>query len=417
MAYLQNLIKDAVQNNVRETFDDNSIIVNASNITITGAIFTIIYSYGFTSTDIYTHIGTDYLSYSNIFSVRNGVVTLGNPTVNGELKVSSNVYVGANSFIRGSMASNDYWRLLGGGSNDAGYLEIATADNGTEPIYIRQYTGVFATLKRTLTLLDGNGNTTLPGILNVRYLKSTAIYIDFNSQVVFTGADTWLGYSSATGERRLRFAGTTAGTYRHNTYLYGGNTGSKTALGVYDGKNNRSVWYYDDVENIMYVNTAIFYFKDWGGTVRKPVASITGNKNRVQVFGSKASGLSVSAQWGGTSYSTRSISVSSSDIRLKENISDCEIDSALDVLNMIKIRSFDWKNNEYSHQKIGFVADELETIDARFSVGGGMDSEGRMNIKCVDSFYMLGYVVKAIQELSEENKKLKERIKKLEAVA
>ena len=417
VAYLQNLIKDAVQNNVRETFDDNSIIVNASNITITGAIFTIIYSYGFTSTDIYTHIGTDYLSYSNIFSVRNGVITLGNPTVNGELKVSSNVYVGANSFIRGSMASNDYWRLLGGGSNDAGYLEIATADNGTEPIYIRQYTGVFATLKRTLTLLDGNGNTTLPGILNVRYLKSTATYIDFNSQVVFTGADTWLGYSSATGERRLRFAGTTAGTYRHNTYLYGGNTGSKTALGVYDGKNNRSVWYYDDVENIMYVNTAIFYFKDWGGTVRKPVASITGNKNRVQVFGSKASGLSVSAQWGGTSYSTRSISVSSSDIRLKENISDCEIDSALDVLNMIKIRSFDWKNNEYSHQKIGFVADELETIDTRFSVGGGMDSEGRMNIKCVDSFYMLGYVVKAIQELSEENKKLKERIKKLEAVA
>ena len=87
------------------------------------------------------------------------------------------------------------------------------------------------------------------------------------------------------------------------------------------------------------------------------------------------------------------------------------------MLNTIKIRSFDWKNNEYSHQKIGFVADELETIDARFSVGGGIDSEGHMDIKCVDSFYMLGYIVKAIQELSEENQKLKDRIKKLEAVA
>ena len=417
VAYLQNLIKDSVQDNVRSTFGDNSIVVNANNITISGAMFSITYSYGFTSTDIYTHIGTDYLSYSNIFSVRNGIVTLGNTTLNGELKVSSNVYVGANAFVRGTMASNDYWRLFGGGSNDAGYLEIATADNGTEPIYVRQYTGVFATLTRTLTLLDGSGNTTLPGTLNVRYLKSTATYIDFNSQVVFTGADTWLGYSSATGERRLRFAGTTSGAHKHNTYLYGGNTASNTAIGVYDGQYGRSVWYYDDVNNAMYINAGDFYYKDWGGTVRKPVASITGNTKRVQYFGSKSSGLSVSAQWGGSSYSSRSISVASSDIRLKENIADCEIDSALSIINAIKIRSFDWKNNEFSRQKIGFVADELEEIDSRFSVGGGYDAEGHMNVKCVDEFYMLGYIVKAIQELSEENKKLKKRIKKLEAVA
>lgn len=417
LSYLQNLIKNSVQDKIRSIFNDNSLVVNASNITISGASFFVTYSYGFTTTNIYAHIGTDYLSYSDIFSVRNGVVTLGNTNLNGELDVSSNLYVGMNAFVRGKMANNDYWRLLGGGSNDSGYLEIATADNGNEPIYVRQYSGVFATLTRTLTLLDGSGNTTLPGTLYVRYLRSTATYIDFNSQVVFTGADTWLGYSSATGERRLRFAGTSAGTYRHNTYLYGGNTSSKTALGVYDGKNNRSVWYYDDVENTMYINTEIFYYKDWGGTLRKPVASITGNTKRVQYFGSKSSGLTVSAQWGGSSYSTRSISVSSSDIRLKENISDCEIESAIDVIDKIKVRSFDWKNNEFAHQKIGFVADELEQIDKRFSIGGGIDSEGRMNIKCVDDFYMLGYVVKAIQELSVENRELKNRIKKLEAVA
>ena len=44
-------------------------------------------------------------------------------------------------------------------------MEIATADDGTEPIYVRQYTGGFTNIKRTLTLLDASGNTILPGTL------------------------------------------------------------------------------------------------------------------------------------------------------------------------------------------------------------------------------------------------------------
>ncbi|MEE0043155.1 hypothetical protein [Catenibacterium sp.] len=62
------------------------------------------------------------------------------------------------------MADNDYFRIYAGGTtSNSGYVEIATAYDGNEPIYVRQYTGVFSTLKRTLTLLDGNGNTILPG--------------------------------------------------------------------------------------------------------------------------------------------------------------------------------------------------------------------------------------------------------------
>jgi hypothetical protein len=62
------------------------------------------------------------------------------------------------------MADNDYFRILiGGTASNAGYVEIATADDGTEPIYVRQYTGVFANLVRTATLLDSSGNTTFPG--------------------------------------------------------------------------------------------------------------------------------------------------------------------------------------------------------------------------------------------------------------
>ena len=43
----------------------------------------------------------------------------------------------------------------------------ATADDYNEPIYVRQYQGDFATLKRTLTLLDGSGNTSIPGTLTI----------------------------------------------------------------------------------------------------------------------------------------------------------------------------------------------------------------------------------------------------------
>jgi hypothetical protein len=62
------------------------------------------------------------------------------------------------------MADNDQARILvGATATNAGYLEIATADDGTEPIYVRQYTGVFGSITRTLTLLDGSGNSNFPG--------------------------------------------------------------------------------------------------------------------------------------------------------------------------------------------------------------------------------------------------------------
>jgi hypothetical protein len=66
--------------------------------------------------------------------------------------------------IQGTMGDNDQWRFGGAatGSN-AGYLEIATGDDGSEPHYHRQYVGVFSSLTRTATILNGSGNTLFPG--------------------------------------------------------------------------------------------------------------------------------------------------------------------------------------------------------------------------------------------------------------
>lgn len=76
---------------------------------------------------------------------------------------------GAADLVFGTMAANDYARIRVGGSDDNGWLELATADGGNEPIYARQYGGAYdwpngrpGTVKNEAVLLDGNGNTKFP---------------------------------------------------------------------------------------------------------------------------------------------------------------------------------------------------------------------------------------------------------------
>ena len=118
------------------------------------------------------------------------------------------------------------------------------------------------------------------------------------------------------------------------------------------------------------------------------------------------------------------LQITSSDARLKTNINDTEVDDAISFINKIHLHSFDWKTDD-THQPIGFIADELEELDERLSVGGNSDEldENGLPIdpKCVNTFYLHGYEVKAIQELSskvdaleKENEELKSRLTKLE---
>lgn len=70
--------------------------------------------------------------------------------------------------------SNDYGRIaFGATAGNAGWMEIASCDDGNEPIYARQYTGVFTSIKRTATLLDASGNTSFPGsVTSVRHIST-----------------------------------------------------------------------------------------------------------------------------------------------------------------------------------------------------------------------------------------------------
>lgn len=166
--------------------------------------------------------------------------------------------------------------------------------------------------------------------------------------------------------------------------------------------------------------------KTSGKVKRQPVASVSADDSQVAYLfsgtGSKHGDaatyrrLGIRAKWGGSGFSTDYLYTTSqvSDIRLKENIESSETD-ALETVNRMKVRQFDWKEWMGGwHQNIGFVADELEEIDPNLALGGGYDENGEMDIKQINSPYLLNYAIKAIQELSTKVDEQEKRIKELE---
>jgi len=95
--------------------------------------------------------------------------------------------------LYGIMGANDYYRVRVGGGSNGGSLEIATADDGNEPIVFRQYTGLFQTAIRTLTLLDASGNTSLPGSVSANRILNPLRMIAMTDLNTYAGA-AWDGY-------------------------------------------------------------------------------------------------------------------------------------------------------------------------------------------------------------------------------
>lgn len=148
-------------------------------------------------------------------------------TLTGTLFFSNNI----GTCIRGTMGVNDFWRIYADGGDNSGYLEIATADDGAEPIYISQYSGAFTTLTRRITLLDGSGNTTFPGTVNV----SGGVNVSGNS-TWFSGQAT-LAFENQSTFARFAFYGLSLWDWDHgeqmvlngnyvyvNNYLQAGNS-------------------------------------------------------------------------------------------------------------------------------------------------------------------------------------------------
>jgi hypothetical protein len=105
----------------------------------------------------------------------NNALTIGSSsgdTVTVNSQVAGNVLfsdnnTASNRGVIGTVGNSDAWFVGGAASGaNAGYMVIATGDDGTEPIYVRQYdngTPISGTTYREATLLDASGNTIFPG--------------------------------------------------------------------------------------------------------------------------------------------------------------------------------------------------------------------------------------------------------------
>ena len=143
-----------------------------------------------------------------------GQTNLDNVTVGTSKKVHTTVSSGTvGELVKATMGGNDSFRIAVGGGSNNGYAEIATADDGTEPIYVRQYAngGVdnFITPTRTATLLDAGGNTSFPGKvtaptfvgnLNGNADRATKATQDASGNVI---ANTYVRHYQSIGETDL----------------------------------------------------------------------------------------------------------------------------------------------------------------------------------------------------------------------
>lgn len=142
------------------------------------------------------------LTIPNAGSDKAGLITNTAQGIYGEKTLHENLrFAGISTGTRGivgTIADNDYWRVVGrADKTNEGYLEIATGDDANEPIYMRQYSGVFGTVKRTFTILDGSGRSRAPELfeakkvhVNSKLNQSTAI-ADISYQFQVTGTSNF----------------------------------------------------------------------------------------------------------------------------------------------------------------------------------------------------------------------------------
>lgn len=105
-------------------------------------------------------------------------------------------------------------------------------------------------------------------------------------------------------------------------------------------------------------------------------------------------------------YGSGTINVTTSDKRLKVNITDSDV-NGLEFIRNIHFRQFDWNNRKKNiHQKLGVIADEIELYDENFICGGGgLNDDGSVNPKCIDTLTLMSYIGKALQELDQNVQK------------
>ena len=97
-----------------------------------------------------------------------------------------------------------------------------------------------------------------------------------------------------------------------------------------------------------------------------------------------------------------------SDERLKTNVKPTKI-NALETLNNIEMVEFNWiKDGEF--EKIGAIAQQVQSVEETLVVNDTSDKNNPSDYLRISYYNTIPYLIKAVQELTEENKILKQQI-------
>lgn len=191
-----------------------------------------------------------------------------------------------------------------------------------------------------------------------------------------------------------------------NVYRTGGRTGRLVAnnnnFGLYDTAGNGTWVLRSGNDGNTYITGTLYCNGYEGSTGYVPALSQSTAGNHVGIIAAESTRLRIRGQWGGTSLTAKDFNWSGSDIRMKTDINKTKV-NALNVLKQIDMCEFKMQG---VYHPIGMVADWIEELDPLLTSGGGYDEDGAIHWKSVDTFYLMGYVVKAIQELADKVSKL-----------
>ena len=145
------------------------------------------------------------------------------------------------------------------------------------------------------------------------------------------------------------------------------------------------------------------------GSYRKPIGTTSTNKYKVDyIEGAGGSKISVTAQYGTSTWTSHNFVSDDSDERMKHDISDTNL-CGIDIVKSIRHRQFVW-NDSNRHDEIGYIAQELNRINPSLVVAPEFDN----GMYCVNTLSLLAVSTKAVQELIAEVDTLKSRIDELE---
>ena len=100
-----------------------------------------------------------------------------------------------------------------------------------------------------------------------------------------------------------------------------------------------------------------------------------------------------------------------SDKRLKTNVKPTKV-KAVDLLSKIEIVEFNWKKDN-KFEKIGAIAQQVQSVEASLVVHDMDDKQTYNDYLRINYYDTIPYLIKAVQELSQQNKELKNKLEEL----